>query len=165
MKSREEILSTIAEIDSLLKSLDIIINEAVEKRSEFSYKEPDRFSLRALGSLIHDFYTNIEDIFELISVDVNGSKIPDSFDWHKRLLTRMSISIPDVRPPVISEGLKIRLEEYLKFRHVFRNVYGYLLEWKRMKPLFDNLENTYKLFREEIEKFKKFLLDVAYGMD
>jgi len=146
MKSREEILSTIAEIDNLLKSLDIIVNEAIEKYMEFSYKEPDRFSLRALGSFIYDFYTNIEDIFELISVDINGGKISDTFDWHKRLLTRMATPIPDVRPSVISEELKIQLEEYLKFRYVFRNVYGYLLEWKRMKPLSDNLESTYKSF-------------------
>ncbi|MGC8971270.1 MAG: hypothetical protein ACP5K2_03580 [bacterium] len=165
MKNREEILSTIAEIDNLLKSLDIILNEAVEKRMEFSYRKPDRFSLRALGSLIHDFYTNIEDIFELISSDINGNKIPDSFDWHKRLLTRMSISIPNVRPSVISIELKNQLEEYLRFRHIFRNVYGYLLDWERMKPLFDNLENTYKSFRKEIEDFKRFLLEVAYKME
>ncbi|MBC7321218.1 hypothetical protein H5T89_11315 [bacterium] len=165
MKSREEILSTIAEIDNLLKSLDIIVSEAVEKHMEFSFREPDRFSLRALGSLIHDFYTNIEDIFELISVDINGAKILDTFDWHKRLLTRMAIPIPDVRPPLISEELKIQLEEYLKFRHGFRNVYGYLLEWKRMKPLLDNLESAYKSFRKEIEDFKKFLLEVAYKIE
>ena len=165
MRTREEILAVIGEIDSLLKSLEIIVDEAREKCVEFYNREPDRFSLRGLGSLIHDFYTNIEDIFELIAGDVNGSKAYDSFDWHKRLLNRMSIPIPDIRPPVISEDLKNRLEEYLRFRHLFRNVYGYLLEWERMRHLLYNLEDTYKSFKGEIENFRKFLLEIAYRLE
>ena len=59
----------------------------------------------------------------------------DSYDRHKRLLNKMTLKIPGLRPAVISKELKEALDEYLRFRHVFRNVYGYLLEWKRMKGL------------------------------
>ncbi len=34
-----------------------------------------------------------------------------------------------------SDELTERLKEYLHFRHVFRNVYLFRLEWERIKPL------------------------------
>jgi hypothetical protein len=161
MRSPEEILGIIGEIDNLLVSLDIIFREAEEKLKEFSTREPDSFALRGLGSLLHDFYTNIEDIFEMISTDIDGSKISESQDWHKRLLVRMSIPIPEIRPPVISKDLYNKLDEYLRFRHVFRNVYGYLLEWKRIRPLLEDLETTYNQFKLEIGVFRSFLFDMS----
>lgn len=64
----------------------------------------------------------------MISGEVNGTVL-ESLDWHKRLLSNMSIPIPELRPAVISESLMWKLSEYLRFRQVFRNVYGYLLDW------------------------------------
>lgn len=164
MTKREAILSLVSEIDSLLLILESIVNEAEEKKGCFSSHKPDRFALRALGSLLHDFYTLVEDIFELIAQDINGGRSPESFDWHKRLLSRMSIAIPGVRPAVISEELRMRLEEYLRFRHVFRNVYGYLLDWERMRPLLDGLSETHKTFHKEMGHFRTFLLELAHGL-
>jgi len=165
MGKREAILSLLGEIESLLQSLGIVVDEVKGEMVRYSSQKPDRFALRGLGSLLHDFYTIVEDVFELISQDINGSGNPESLDWHKRLLSRMSIAIPEVRPAVISEGLKRRLEEYLRFRHVFRNVYGYLLEWERMNPLLEGLEETYWAFKEELGKFKGFLLELAHRLE
>jgi len=160
---REQILSLIAEIDDLLNALNMVVEEIEEKKREFSDKEPDQFILRALGSLLHDFYTIIEDIFELISSEMNGVRL-DSFDWHKRLLNKMTLEIPGLRPAVISRRLKEMLDEYLRFRHVFRNVYGYLLQWERMKPLLEKAGAVYERFEEEIERFKDFLRELAEKM-
>ena len=165
MGKREAILSLLSEIEGLLQSLKIVVDEAKERMGCYSLRKPDRFALRGLGSLLHDFYTIVEDIFELISQDVNGSENPESFDWHRRLLLRMSIAIPEIRPAVISKDLKERLEEYLRFRHVFRNVYGYLLEWERMYPLLEKLEETHRIFREELEGFRGFLLELARELE
>ncbi|WP_366932600.1 hypothetical protein [Thermotoga sp.] len=105
----------------------------------------------------------MEDIFELISSEMNGVRL-DSYDRHKRLLNRMTLEIPGLRPAVISKELKEALDEYLRFRHVFRNVYGYLLEWKRMKPLLEKAGAVYKRFKEEIEGFKDLLRELAEKM-
>lgn len=101
MGKKEAILSLIGEIENLLQSLDLVVGEAKEQMVRYSSTKPDRFDLRGLGSLLHDFYTIVEDIFELISQDMNGGRNRESFDWHKRLLFRMSIAIPEVRPAVI----------------------------------------------------------------
>lgn len=164
VRKKEAILSLIGEIENLLQSLDLVVDEAKERMARYASAAPDRFDLRGLGSLLHDFYTIVEDIFELISQDMNGGRNHESFDWHKRLLFRMSVAIPEVRPAVISKELRQRLEEYLRFRHVFRNVYGYLLEWERMRPLFEGLEETHEVLRKELGNFKGFLLELARGL-
>jgi hypothetical protein len=140
------------------------MQEARVKANEFKGIQPNSFDLRGLGSLLHDFFTTIEDIFEIISVDVNGG-LPDTLEWHKQLLLKMSIPIPGLRPAVISEGLRWKLDEYLRFRHVFRNVYGYLLDWKRLQPLFDRMEDTYQHFSQEISTFRRFMLQLAENLD
>lgn len=159
MRERDKLLRIAGEIEARLEELKIIIDDAREKSAEFDDKEPDSFELRGLASLLHDFYTVIEDIFEIIADDLNGG-VPDSLDWHKRLLTTMAIRIPNLRPPVLLKETAARLEEYLRFRHVFRNVYGHRLDWARMKPLMANLEATYADFSQEIEAFREFLLKI-----
>lgn len=37
------------------------------------------------------------------------------------------------RAPVISEGLKEKLVEYLAFRHFYRNSYSFFLKWNELK--------------------------------
>lgn len=51
----------------------------------------------------------------------------------------MSIEVPGLRPAVIDKKTYGYLEEYLRFRHLQRNIYGYMLEWERMEPLVKNL--------------------------
>ncbi len=50
------------------------------------------------------------------------------------------MAIKDTRPAVISEELAADLDEYLSFRHVFRNIYGFELKGSMLrdeeKPLF-----------------------------
>jgi|YelNatPaOPRAMG01_1025707.scaffolds.fasta_scaffold163905_1 hypothetical protein len=165
MGKREAVLSLLGEIENLSRSLETVVDEAREKIACYTSQKPDRFTLRGLGSLLHDFYTIVEDIFELISQDIDGVREREDSGWHKRLLFRMSIAIPEVRPAVISEELRRRLEVYLRFRHVFRNVYGYLLEWERMRPLLEDLEGTYWAFREELSGFGEFLRELAQRLE
>ena len=43
--------------------------------------------------------------------------------WHKALLERMTLNIEGVRPALLDLVLSLRIEELMKFRHVFRNIY------------------------------------------
>jgi 3'-phosphoadenosine 5'-phosphosulfate sulfotransferase (PAPS reductase)/FAD synthetase len=162
-RSRESLLETVAQLDRLLEALDITVREAEAKAKDFARTPPTAFDLRGLGSLVHDFYTAIEDVFELIAGDINGS-LPETLQWHKQLLNRMTLEVPEVRPPVISKGLARTLDEYLRFRHVFRNVYGYMLDWERLRPLLNRIPAVYNRFREEISAFRRFLLGLAHKL-
>lgn len=163
-RTKEDLLSLVGQIDHIMKALRITVEEAETKKREFITTIPSSFELRGLGSLLHDFYTAIEDVFEVIVGDVNGN-LPEGTTWHKELLVKMSIPIPNLRPAVISEELRWKLDEYLRFRHVFRNVYGYLLDWKRIRPLLENLNSVYQQFTREVAAFRSFLIRLADELD
>jgi hypothetical protein len=67
------------------------------------------------------------------------------------------MEIPGVRPKVISKKAMLDLDEYRGFRHVFRNVYGFNLNSKRLKDLLANLPQVIKTLEEELEAFVKLL--------
>ncbi|MGI0480599.1 hypothetical protein ACN4EE_07390 [Geminocystis sp. CENA526] len=75
----------------------------------------------------NSFYSGVERIFKQITQIIDNS-VPDQAqaDWHRQLLRQMMISIPDIRPEVISSQTKAMPDEYCSFRHVVRNIYKYL---------------------------------------
>ena len=80
---------------------------------------PTEIELSALAALLHSFYTGIENIFKRVAVELDGEPVRGDF-WHRELLLRMK-SPTAHRPALLSEELHDSLNEYLRFRHVFRN--------------------------------------------
>lgn len=149
MKSehKKELVSFIQE---KLKDVDRLMGELKECKGTNSVLR------RARGSILHDFYNACERIFEIIAREVNGG-ISSSEQWHKKLLHQMTLSIEGVRPAVITPGLAAELDEYLAFRHVFRNIYGFELEGDRLERLAEKFDKTAVLFKKEITAFVKKL--------
>ena len=83
--------------------------------------------------------------------------VPTGKHWHRRLLHTMSLEIPGVRPAVISKALAGDLGEYLRFRHVFRSVYGFVLDQHRMQPLEDAFADTATRVSEQLAAFTDWL--------
>lgn len=50
---------------------------------------------------LHSAYAAIERMFELIAADVDLSR-PAGSTWRRELLLQMTLTVPGVRPPVIS---------------------------------------------------------------
>lgn len=119
-------------------------------------KYPTTIELRAMGSILHDFYCGLERIFERIAIDLDG-EIPKGEDWHTRILARMKTPIKEVRPPAISQELHSQLKDYLRFRHIFRNVYGFELKWDKLHGLVESLTEVHRKFEKEILLFFDFL--------
>lgn len=115
--------------------------------------------VRGVGSALHDLYSGTEKIFQLIALNLDGD-LPRGEDWHTQLLRRMSTPVPDVRPPVITSDLEVNLSEYLRFRHVFRNIYGFELKWHRLRELVDHVPGVYSQLREQVEAFLRFLAEL-----
>ena len=114
--------------------------------------DDNTFALRARGSMLHDFYGGIERVFVRIAEELDGG-VPHGEQWHRQMLTDMSLEIPGVRPAVIERDLARQLGDYLRFRHVFRNVYGSLLEAGRLRPLEEKLPDVLAAFRTQIRAF------------
>ena len=150
----EEVLARrlAAEVESELSSLG-----ALEAELAGAPPGDDTYALRARGSLLHDFYNGIERVFVRIAGELNGG-VPRAEQWHRELIRNMALDIPAVRPAVIDADLAGTLEEYLRFRHVFRNVYGAVPSAERMRSLEARLPATLEAFRNRMRSFLAWML-------
>ena len=118
--------------------------------------KPSNYILRAGGSILHDFYTGIEKIFENIAKEID-QRMPPGEEWHSELLHQMTLDIPGLRHPVIASVTEKKLHEYLGFRHLFRKRYGFELDWEKMKRLLDRLSQILSNLEKEFEAFFKIM--------
>jgi hypothetical protein len=138
-------------IDSLLAELEKH-GLKIKDDKKLSLIAEDSFFLRAIGSILHDFYVAVENIFEILGREID-EHLPGGSDWHIQLLQQMALEVAGVRTAVISKNTFQLLDKYRSFRHVFRNVYGFSLEATRLKSLVDDLNGTTQHFRQDIETF------------
>ena len=150
--------SLIADINIDRENLSHLVNELNELREKLK-EVPDSTQIRAAGSILHDFYTGLEKILERIALIVDGG-MPEGEDWHIQLLRRMFAEVPQRRPPVFSDDLNDPLNEYLRFRHLFRNIYGFELKWERFQNLVEGLSPLFSKLNSQLENFEKFLKEI-----
>lgn len=115
--------------------------------------EPTFVEIRAAGSIVHDFYSGVERIFERIAVTLGHGLPVAGPGWHTVLLQSMETPAQGIRPAVIDRNLALRLVDLLRFRHLFRHSYGYELQWEKLQPLIEGLEETHQQLRGQIERF------------
>jgi len=158
MRNKEEIPVLVAEIKDELSKLDILSQKLSSQVNRTNKEEiAESAALR-----LHNFYTGCERIFKLIVSEVNGG-VPHELDWHKRMLTQVSLEIEDIRPAVISLQTRKDLEELLRFRHVVRNIYGFELKPERIETLIALTTSLFPRFTKEIEDFMAFLIGIYNG--
>lgn len=134
----------LSQLHHLLQSQSDLLSRAKEQ-------EPTGTELLAIAALLHSFYTGIENAFKRIAAEIDG-RMPTGQKSHADLLLQME-SGTEKRPAVISEGLRLRLGEYMNFRHVFRHAYSFELQWSRMKGLVLNVEDTLSQFGSAMQAF------------
>jgi len=144
-------------VEDELTALGRVVQENEELLAECAHP-PTRVELRAMATLLHEFYTGIESIFERIAVWLGEGRPRGEF-WHTDLLNRMAETREGIRPAVIDEPLRARLEEYLKFRHFFRHAYGYTLEWHRMRWKVEYMAETLEMLRQQLTAFFEKLVE------
>ena len=88
-----------------------------------------------------------------MAVELDGEPVHGDA-WHRELLLRMKTSTAH-HPALLSEELHDALNEYLRFRHVFRNAYSFDLDWQKMSPLVLRLEETFQRLEKALDVFLK----------
>ncbi len=144
-----------------LRVLQLSVKDELEKlrlldreKDGLLKKKPSNYLLRAGGSILHDFYTGIEKVFENIAKEID-QRVPMGEEWHSELLHQMTLDIPGLRPPVITPDTGKKLREYLGFRHLFRKRYGFELDWEKMKKLLLKIPPILSHLEKETETFFK----------
>ena len=155
-----ELLALSLDLETELDRLKRLESEIQQVQQEIE-RDPTRAKLfyenQALK--LHNFYTGCERIFSLIASELNGG-VPSGFDWHKRLLQRMKVA-QGGRPALLSAKTAHRLEEYLGFRHVVRNVYGFELDVLRVERLVVEYFSVWHQFESNVRDFIGWLEALA----
>lgn len=151
MKNEASPEEIIALIENELRNISELIQELKRYKNKNS-----RLYRRAKGSILHDFYNCCERVFKIISKEIDGN-LSSVISWHKELLNKMRMDVPGLRTKVISEKLAAKLNEYLSFRHLFRNIYGFELDSDRLDYLVNKFESVAEQFIQEIRRFIKKL--------
>ena len=112
--------------------------------------------LMACAGYLHHYYTGVESILERISRSFDGGLVL-SGDYHRGLLRSMTLEIPDIRPSVISKELAEELDEYRRFRHMFRHAYGSELRWRKLEPLANGIDSLTENLQEKLSLFVRFV--------
>jgi hypothetical protein len=91
----------------------------------------------ACAGFLHNVYNGIENCLWRVAHAVDES-VPTGGESHRLLLDQLSVPLEGIRPAVIRDALLPRLDEYRRFRHAFRHMYFFDLEWDRIRPLADS---------------------------
>jgi DNA-directed RNA polymerase sigma subunit (sigma70/sigma32) len=118
--NKEELIEDIKnEIENLER-----VNEEMKSLLSKTSKEPTFVEVRAAASIMHDFYSGVEKIFERIAISVDKD-LPKGDRWHIELLSQMVKPSSHRKIAVISKNLFEKLKKYLDFRHLFRHIYEF----------------------------------------
>ena len=140
---KEQIQFKINEIDKLFLEYDLIFKK-------IEAETPDLFDMTILGSVLHSFYNGLENIFDIIAKNIDGS-VPTGNKSHQELLHQMA-SENSMRNEVIDEQLYLKLREYATFRHFYRHAYSFQLNWEKMQPLVQNIHTVWEESKKSLEK-------------
>lgn len=114
-------------------------------------RTPSFHEMGSLASMLHSFYTGIENTLDRISREIDGHRLRSDM-WHRELLDGMAAPTAN-RAAVITQETRGRLHEYLRFRHFYRNAYTFTLDWERMAPLVARAAETLERLEAELDAF------------
>ncbi|MCP9940714.1 hypothetical protein KB557_10735, partial [Synechococcus sp. Cruz CV12-2-Slac-r] len=96
----------------------------------------------------------------LISRVVNGGTPSKGEGWHRRLLERMATAT-EQRPAVLKDATQVGLQEYLRFRHLVRNLYADELRPEPIALLLRQLPPLWHLIQNDLLEFRHWLRSTA----
>ena len=112
--------------------------------------------LDATALNLHTFYGSVERLFDWLARDIDGSR-PVGPSSHRELLAQMAMDIPGARPPVIAPATRAALDEFMRFRHLVRNLYTWDLVPAKIHALASQLPGTWEMLEEDLATFRAFL--------
>ena len=170
MSPEEREANSLRKLASQLKKDIKISIELSEQVQEFAEEVPvyDVYSknpyIYAVAMNLQHFYTSLESSFKRVVKEMEGSP-PNGESWHRELLEQVTLEIEEVRPALISENIKKKLDELRRFRHVVIHGYEYELDWSQIKPLVKSLDDIIPQLKKDYQEFKNFLINTAGSID
>jgi len=150
-----------ADIQDELSNLRRVMEEFRPLMPQLAYSDEQvsNYDKMVVGYLLHSFYNGCENIFRSVARFFENEVEHES--WHKDLLRRMKLEVPEYRPRLISEQLYRLLDDFRGFRHRFRHSYSFELDWEREKVVAGKLEQAFTLLQEDVKVFLEALDSIS----
>lgn len=118
--------------DEMLADCRVALDALEKAHERFDLQE--KIAHEACAHQLSRMYNGIEQMGLRVAKAFENN-IDDDHGWHGALLSRLSISIEDVRPALFPSDLKTALRELKAFRHVFVHAYELELDPAKLKLL------------------------------
>ena len=153
---KENIMLLMGEIKESRVVLDHINNLYESYRQNFiSVEQRELRDAVLLADILCNTYTCIETILFRIARTFENHLEPNQ--WHKELLRKMYIDIPNIRKAVLSKESYQILDELRRFRHFKRYYYDFDYDWLRLDYLRLIYEKLIPLIKNELNHYIDFL--------
>jgi uncharacterized protein YutE (UPF0331/DUF86 family) len=126
--------------------------EGIYTRLEDRKRKKDKTAIESVGYQLHNLYCAFEDLFKIVA-ETFENQVQDKSKYHLELLRRMTIPIEGVRPPLLSQGCFLLLDNLRSFRHFFRHAYSYELDERKVKIVLEDALTLSELYRKDIDAF------------
>lgn len=113
--------------------------------------------LSACGYELNRFYNVLEKSFERLC-GAFENHFEKSGDYHERLLERVSLDLPGIRPRFLPLEHKSQVRELKSFRHFFRHAYDPILRRDRLSELVADACAVSAAFPGWVERFSTMIL-------
>ena len=110
---------------------------------------------------LHGLYSAFENIFRNIAKTFENHLDPSS--WHRQVLERMRLDLSPVRPAVIDDEAYEKLDELVRFRHLFRTGYGVRLDGQRLQLVVQKALELKSIYPQQVARFLDFLRSTSQG--
>jgi hypothetical protein len=128
------------------------------QQEEFHKLGKNTFSAMIYSQIFIDFYTCIETFLFRVSQTFENNL--ENEKWHKSLLYKMSLDIPETRPAVISKETHDLLDELLRFRHFKRYYFSFNYDWDILELIKKKYLKVFPQLKNEVGLFISFLSKV-----
>ncbi|MCP4663609.1 MAG: hypothetical protein GY856_50130 [bacterium] len=136
-----------------------VIAELYDELPEALSDEARKEELIVVGFHLHGIYNAFENVFRNIARTFENT-IDDPAGWHTQLLQRMCLDLRPIRPAVIDAAAYEKLDELRRFRHLFRTVYGIVLDPVRLSVALRKALELRDLYPGQIGAFITFLHEI-----
>lgn len=118
----------------------------------------DEYQFAALGYTIHNLYNAFESYFLRIAKFFENNL--EQGQWHRSLIHRMTLEIDEVRPALFGMDFANTIDELMRFRHLFRNLYKTPLVPEKVLFANNAANGIYDAFLPHHRSFDSFLLEI-----
>lgn len=131
-------------------------------RAEADFDPADQMAWAAVGFMLHNLYSAIENYFLRIAKffenQIEGST------WHRDLVNRMAHEVPSLRPALLDRSALVAFHELRSFRHTFRALYDRRLDPRRVRLAAENAAPAMAALEEGHDRFVAALDEIARAL-